>query len=754
MELYADIILPIALQPLTYLLPAELVGKVGVGDGVEVTIGARKRYMGIVLRIHSSRPDYKRIKAVERVLYGGGLVSEMQLALWQWMAEYYMTPLGEVMRVALPSALKPSGLSGEEFSERIVERRSEVTVRLHSRYVADEVALGEILDKMARRAKVRYGLLMQLLGRLSERGDMAGEVAVRSLGGMSPQIHKLVEEGVVVLGSREVDMFATEGILHLCKGLSEAQQRTLDGIEAQSQARSTTLLHGVTGSGKTEIYTHLIAKELAEGRSVLYLLPEIAVTEQFIGRMEECFGDCVVVYHSKLTPSRRAQIYLNISHSDRPLVVVGVRSSIFLPIKSLGLIIVDEEHDRSFKQEDFAPRYSARDSAVWLAHKFGIRTLLGSATPSVESYRNALAGRYGFVELTERFGEARLPRITLSDTRRAAKRGERKGHINKELHDLMQSAFESGRQVMLFQNRRGFAPYVECEECGASVRCPMCSVTLSYHKSDNSLRCHHCGHRTPTPEVCPECGKGRLLPQGFGTEKIEEELARLFPEALAARLDADVATSPSRYGAIIKDFASGKSDILVGTQMITKGFDFAGVSVVGVLNADNLLNFPDFRSSERAFQTLTQIAGRAGRTDSEGQVVIQTSEPENPTLARVVSGDYRAMYEEEVALREAFGYPPFSREVLLTFRHNEPLRAEQTARRVSAMLLSHPSMTIVGPYPPPLEQLSGMWLSCLTIRLKGGSASDGKRAISAALESLAKDKRTASVKITVDVDPQ
>ena len=754
MELYADIILPIALQPFTYLVPAELAGKVGVGDGVEVTIGARKRYMGIILRLHHSRPNYKRIKAVERLLYGGGLVSEMQLALWQWMAEYYMTPLGEVMRVALPSTLKPSGLSDKEFSENIVERKSEVTVRLHPRYVSDEAVLGEVLDKMSRRAKTRYGLMMKLLSRLSERGDMASEVAVKSLGGMSPQIHRLVEDELLVLGSRQVDMFATEGILHLCKGLSESQQYALDSIEAQSASRSTTLLHGVTGSGKTEIYTHLIAKQLEEGKSVLYLLPEIAVTEQFIGRMEECFGERVVVYHSKLTPSRRAQIYLNISHSDQPLVVVGVRSSIFLPIKSLGLIIVDEEHDRSFKQEDFAPRYSARDSAVWLAHKFGIRTLLGSATPSVESYRNALGDRYGFVELTERFGEARLPRITISDTRRAAKRGERKGHINKELHDLIQNALANNRQVMLFQNRRGFAPYMECEECGASIHCPMCSVTLSYHKSDHSLRCHHCGHRTPTPELCPECGKGRLLPQGFGTEKIEEELARLYPEARTARLDADVATSPSRYGAIISDFGSGKSTILVGTQMITKGFDFAGVSVVGVLNADNLLNFPNFRSSERAFQTLTQIAGRAGRTDSEGEVVIQTSEPENPTLARVVASDYRAMYEEEVALRELFGYPPFSREVLLTFRHNEQLRAEQTARRVAATLSSHPSMTIVGPYPPPLEQLSGQWLSCLTLRLKGGSASDGKRAISAALESLGKDKHTASVKITVDVDPQ
>ena len=754
MELYADIILPIALQPFTYLVPAHLAGTLCVGDGVEVTIGARKRYMGIVLRLHNNRPDYKRIKPVERVLYGGGLVSEMQLALWQWIADYYMTPLGEVMRVALPSALKPSGLSGEEFAERIVERKSEAVVGLHPRLIGDEVALSEVLDKMVRRAKVRYGVMMQLIGRLSERGDMSGTVSVKSLGGVTPQIHRLIEDEVITLSYRDVDIFAAEGKLHLCKSLSEAQQRALDEIERQSQQRSTTLLHGVTGSGKTEIYTHLIAKELDKGNSVLYLLPEIAVTEQFIDRMEECFGECVVVYHSKLTPSRRAQIYLNISRSDRPLVVIGVRSSIFLPIKSLGLIIVDEEHDRSFKQEDPAPRYSARDSAVWLAHRFGCRTLLGSATPSVESYRNALGGRYGLATITERYGEGQLPQIALSDTRRAARRGERKSHINKELHDLMQEALDSGRQVMLFQNRRGFAPYVECEECGTSVRCPMCSVTLSYHKSDSSLRCHHCGHRTPLPEVCPACGKGHLLPQGFGTEKIEEELARLFPEACAARLDADVATSPTRYGRIISDFAAGKIDILVGTQMITKGFDFAGVSVVGVLNADNLLNFPNFRSSERAFQTLTQIAGRAGRTDNQGRVVIQTSEPDNPTLQRVLTGDYRSMYDEEASVREAFGYPPFSREVLLTFRHTEQQRAEQAAQRIATRLASYRTMVIVGPYPPPLEQVAGSWHTCLTIRLKGGTASESKRLITAAIESLGKDSHTASVRVTVDVDPQ
>ncbi len=753
MALYADIVLPIAIGTLTYEVPDGLAAQLGEGDGVEVILGARKRYMGIVSGIHFRRPDYQRIKPIERILYGS-LVTAEQLALWRWMAQYYMAPLGDVMRAALPSVLKPSGLSDSEFDDRVVGRRREPVVMLAERFASSEELLSEELDRLSRRAKARHRKVLELITLLTDCGEPIGApLPLRMLGGMSPVIHALIDSGVLVLDECEVDLFANSQPDPQCKQLSEPQSRALAQIKQAYTHSSTVLLHGVTGSGKTEIYTHLIADELRAGRSVLYLLPEIAVTEQFIGRMESLFGSRVICYHSKLTATRRGQIYLNIAHAAEPLVVIGVRSSIFLPLRNLGLVIVDEEHDRSFKQEDPSPRYLARDCAVWMAGRGGVRTLLGSATPSVESYRNASGGRYGLVELTERFGEGRLPLIEISDTLRSAKRGERRGHINKELSDLMREALSNGRQVMLFQNRRGFAPYVECEECGVPVHCPHCSVTLSYHKSEGMLRCHHCGHRLLLPESCPECGKGALKPQGFGTEKIEEELGRLFPEARVARLDGDTATSPTRYSAIINDFAARRTDILVGTQMITKGFDFAGVSVVGVLNADNLLNFPDFRASERAFQTLTQIAGRAGRTDGEGRVVIQTSQPDHPTIAQVVSGDYRALFAEEMAARQIFGYPPLRRVVEITFRHSSREVAEEAAAWIGSQLRSSATMEVVGPYPPPMELMGGVAMSRLQLRLVPGGSAAAKRLVASSLNALASAARFKSVAVAVDVDP-
>ncbi len=754
MALYADIVLPVAIGILTYEVPERLVAQIHEGDGVEVTLGLRKRYMGIVLAIHPNRPPYKQIKPIERILYGS-LVTAGQMALWRWMAEYYMAPLGDVMRAALPATLKPSGLSNDEFGNRVVARRKETFVALDDRYAADEELLNGELERLSHRAKARYRKVLELISALSDRGEPLGAaLPLRLLGGMSPVVHALIDGGIMCVEEREVELFAATEIAPRCKELSVEQMRALKEIGDAYAHQSTVLLHGVTGSGKTEIYTHLIAEELSAGRSVLYLLPEIAVTEQFVCRMEALFGDRVVTYHSKLTAARRGQIYLNIAHSSEPMVVIGVRSSIFLPLRNLGLVIVDEEHDRSFKQEDPAPRYSARDCAVWMAGKGGVRTLLGSATPSVESYRNATGGRYGLVELTERYGEGRLPQIEISDTLRSAKRGERRGHINKELSDLMDEALATGRQVMLFQNRRGFAPYVECEECGVPVHCPHCSVTLSYHKSEGMLRCHHCGHRLLLPESCPECGKGVLKPQGFGTEKIEEELGRLFPEARVARLDGDTATSPTRYSAIINDFAAGRTDILVGTQMITKGFDFSGVSVVGVLNADNLLNIPDFRSSERAFQTLTQIAGRAGRADGEGRVVIQTSQPDHPTIAQVVRGDYRSLFAEEMAARQIFGYPPLRRVVEVTFRHSSREIAEEAATWVAAQLLHKATMEVVGPYPPPMELMGGVAMSRLQLRLVPGSSAVAKRTISAVLDKMQTDSRFKGVALAIDVDPQ
>lgn len=426
--------------------------------------------------------------------------------------------------------------------------------------------------------------------------------------------------------------------------LSPAQQRCLDTIRSRFDAGlRTVLLHGITGSGKTELYIHLIAAALARGGDVLLLVPEIAITAQLIDRLERIFGSRVTAYHSKLPLARRTESYLRLTRSEGGELVVGARSALFLPLRRLQLIVVDEEHDTGYKQTDAQPRYNARDVAVVMARLWEARTVLGSATPSLESYANALGGKYGLATLDERYGDARPPQVIVSDTLRAVKRNERKTHFNRLLLDRIAEVLARGEQAMLFQNRRGFSPYVECRACGWTARCPHCNVTLTYHKRDGRLQCHYCGHAEPLPARCPACKAGEATPAGFGTEKIEEELARLLPAARIERLDRDTATSESAYRAIIDRFESGQSDVLVGTQMITKGFDFARVSLVGILNADNLLFSPDFRAAERAFQLMTQVAGRAGRRDAAGEVVIQTSEPEHPVIRQVAAGDYEAM---------------------------------------------------------------------------------------------------------------
>ncbi|MBQ5653663.1 MAG: primosomal protein N', partial [Alistipes sp.] len=486
-------------------------------------------------------------------------------------------------------------------------------------------------------------------------------VARRLLAAESTPLQALVKKGILTLAEHTPTTEYGAPSFRL-PTLTAHQQEALERLRADFAAgRSAALLHGVTGSGKTEVYIHLIAEVLAAGGDVLLLVPEIALTAQLIERMERIFGARLTAYHSRLTNHRRSENYLRLNRSTGGEFVVGVRSSIFLPLKNLQLIIVDEEHDASYKQAEPAPRYSARDVAVWMAHQRGARTLLGSATPSLETWLNATSGKYGHATLTERYGEAELPKIYLSDTRRAAQRGERHGHFNKLLIDKIEQTLARGEQVMLFQNRRGFAPYLECPECGWTARCPHCNVTLSYHKYRSQLICHYCGHTEQASTRCPSCKVVELQPMGFGTEKIEEQIAELFPEARVGRLDRDQLTSESAFNRIIDDFATHRTDILVGTQMITKGFDFEGVSLVGVLNADNLLLNPDFRASERAFQLLQQVAGRAGRRHAGGEVVIQTSDPANPLLRQVLNDDFRGMAHEQLADRQSYFYPPYAR---------------------------------------------------------------------------------------------
>ena len=753
MPRYADIVLPLAQPAYTFALPEGVT--VAGGEAVAVQFGRRRIYTGIVWRVHDRRPDFRTVKSVSRVLYGGmRLLSPEQMALWEWIASYYMCSLGEVMRVALPALMKPSGDTEEEFSDDEFRPRTECYVSLAAE-LRDEGHFHEICEKIERRAPKQYEALLELAAAGDETRIATGEVARRLLRADHAVLDALRRKKYVVCTRRERSVERGGAVFRLPE-LTAHQQTALESLRGQFAAGKTTaLLQGVTGSGKTEIYIHLIAEVLARGGDVLLLVPEIALTAQLIERMERIFGSRVTPYHSKLTNRRRTETYLRLNRSQGGEFVVGVRSSIFLPLRHLQLIIVDEEHDASYKQADPAPRYNARDCAVVMARLWGGRTLLGSATPSLETWLNAEGGKYGRAVLAERYGDARPPEIFVSDTIRAAKRGERHAHFNKLLLDKMEETLGRGGQVMLFQNRRGFSPYVECSQCGWTARCPHCNVTLTYHKGGARLVCHYCGYTAPVPAKCPSCEVTEVLPRGFGTEKVEEEIARLFPEARVARLDRDSVTSERAFNAIISDFEARKTDILVGTQMITKGFDFGGVSLVGILNADNLLNNPDFRAAERAFQLMLQVAGRAGRRSDGGEVVIQTSEPGHPVIRQVVAGDFAGMARMQLSEREAFFYPPYARLTSLTLRHRDVALLRRGVTELAARLRVRFGRRVLGPMTPPVDRIRGEYLAGLLLKIESGASSAKARSLLAAeLKAFAENPEFKTITVVCNVDPQ
>ena len=752
MQRYADIVLPLAQPAYTFAVPDGM--EVAAGQAVAVQFGPRKFYTGIVWRVHDRRPDFKRIKSIQRVLYGAPLLPAHQTALWEWIASYYMCTVGEVMRVALPALMKPSGDTEEEFSEDEFRPRTECYVALAPELHGEE-PFHEVCEKLERRAPKQYEALLELAAAGDETRISTGEIARRLLRADYAVLHALERKKLIVCTERERTVERGGSVFRLPE-LTPHQREALEALRGEFAAgKSTALLEGITGSGKTEIYIHLIAEVLARGGDVLLLVPEIALTAQLIARMERIFGSRVTPYHSKLTNRRRTETYLRLNRSEGGEFVVGVRSSIFLPLNHLQLIIVDEEHDASYKQTEPAPRYNARDCAVVMARLTGGRTLLGSATPSLETWLNAASGKYGRAELTERYGDARPPEILISDTLRAAKRGERKAHFNKLLLDKIGGALDRGEQVMLFQNRRGFSPYVECSECGWTAHCPHCNVTLTYHKNGQKLVCHYCGYTAAVPAKCPSCKVTDVVPMGFGTEKVEEEISRIFPEARVARLDRDSVTSEKAFNAIIADFEARKTDILVGTQMITKGFDFGGVSLVGILNADNLVNSPDFRAAERAFQLMMQVAGRAGRRAEGGEVVIQTSEPGHPVIRQVVAGDFGAMARAQLAEREAFFYPPYARLTSLTLRHRDPAVLRQGVVALATRLRARFGRRLLGPMTPPVDRIRGEYLVGLLLKVESGASSSRARELLAAeLKAFAENPAFKTITVVVNVDPQ
>lgn len=750
---YADIVLPLAIGPLTFAITQEMVDDLTVGSGVEVPVG-NKIYTGIIKRIHTIRPPYKNIRYVIGKVRNEPLASAEQLALWEWVAQYYMCTEGEVMRAALPSLLKPSAADDDLFAERVFSLGSEQLLSL-APALRNEPALSAALESLLPRRKAQYAAMMEFF-EVAGTERLDAEVPRKSLAASTPVVNKLLESGLLCSRWRERTPQYNLATLQRQITLSEAQQKSLEGLRDNLSRHHTVLLHGVTGSGKTEIYITLAAEMLAEGKSVLYLVPELALTEQLVARLREAFGDGLTVYHSRLTARARTETYIKLSRSSGGNIVVGTRGAILLPLANLGLVVVDEEHESSFKQEESAPRFSARDTAVWVARNLGAKTILGSATPSLESHHNALIGKYGYVGLGERYGTGRLPKVLISDTLRSAKRGERKGHINKELADAIREALAGGRQVLLFQNRRGFAPYIECTDCGWSARCPHCGVTLTYYKSNATLRCNLCGHSESAPKRCPACHVAEPQPQGFGTEKVEQCVQEMFPTARVARLDGDTASSGGRMRSIINGFASGNIDILVGTGLITKGFDFDGVEVVGVLNADNLLSRPDFRADERTFQTLVQIAGRAGRKDDLGRTIIQTSQPQNATIRQAAAGDYLAMARTQLRDREAFGYPPFARLINLTLKHTSAELLAFGARRLAGRLKELVGRdAVTDAHIPAVGRIANTYQMEIRVRIERGvTPADVKVLIREALAEFSRDKVTRPISVAVNVDPQ
>ena len=746
--LYAQVVLPLAQPMYTFSVDEEL--GVGVGDAVVVQFGSSRFYTGIVWSLSDKRPDYPRIKPILKRQYTTTLLTAESQRFWEWIAEYYMSTVGEVMRMALPSLAKPSATSFAEIDEHSLDVPKESYIAL-SEELRSEQGLMEYVARNSRRAPRRTELLDIIAATALECGCEDGFVPRRLLNIPSDQLLMLRKRGLIVEQEREIK--GASGGSFLCPTLSEAQNSALRAIREAHKESKVALLHGVTGSGKTEIYIHLIAEAMSRGESVLMLVPEIVITSQLVERLERIFEGRVTTYHSRLTPLRRGRTFLRLAASTGGELIVGVRSSIFLPLPRLGLVIVDEEHDANYKQSDMAPRYNARDMAVVLGRICGVGVVLGSATPSLESYINALSGKYAYVELNERWGDGVLPEVVVSDTIRAVKRGERKTHFNRDLILDVERALRGGDQAILFQNRRGYAPYIQCRTCGYSPRCPHCNVTLTKHKATARMECHYCGYNIPIPTQCPNCQVQDIALMGFGTEKAVEEISRLFPDARVDRLDGDTSTSERAFKGIVERFEARETDILVGTQIVTKGFDFEGVATVGILNADNLLSAPDFRASERAFQLMMQVAGRAGRHNDRGRVIIQTAQPKHPVIQYVASGDYHGMARTELAERKSFGYPPYSHLVRLLLRCEDYELLRRASHYVAGLMRQKFGNRVMGPVSSALEMLRGEHRSEILLKIEVGASMQRARGMLAdVVQQVAQMKEYKSVKIVVDVD--
>ena len=810
--IYADVILPLALaQTYTYRVPEEFVGQLREGQRVEVQFSKNKHYAGIIRRLHGDMPAFKT-KPVLSVIDVEPLLTPRQLRLWDWIADYYCCALGEVMTAGLPSHLKMASETvitlGPMFSDDVTELSEDEYLVVEALTLQAELTLKDIRDILQR--KTVYPVIRSLLDRhvifpkeeLTDRykalevkcvrfgpeftteAQRAGafdlvsrsekQTAVlleyiqysrtqpyvrrsdlsKRTGASDGMIRAMVKKGIFEFYDREVSRISTDSEApEAARELSPQQVGALTEIRAHHAAGRPALLHGVTSSGKTRVYIELMQEAIAAGKQVLYLLPEIALTGQIIKRLQQVLGDQIMVYHSRLNNMERVEIWKAVLTGNTS--VVGPRSALFLPFTALDLVVIDEEHDPSYKQHDPNPRYNGRDVAMYLAHQHGAKAILGSATPSLESWENARSGKYGLVTMPERFGGSVLPEIVIANTRETNDKGAHHPFFTPTLLDALRKTLERGEQAILFQNRRGFAPVYFCPTCEYTVECVNCDVSLTYHKYQHRLRCHCCGYVTAPPEQCPACGELQLKLSGTGTEKIEDELKIFLPEARIARMDLDTTRGKNALGKLLDQFEIGELDILVGTQMVTKGLDFERVGLVGVISADQLLRFPDFRADERAFQLMTQVAGRAGRRGRRGQVIIQAHEGSHPVITDVVAGDYRNFIQREKGNRQQHAFPPYRKMIRLQLRHTRRATVEEGAKLLGKWLAYALGDQLEGPFEPSVARLRTYYLQDMVIRCAPVPARMKriKDIIQRASDKLAQTKGLSGVRVVVDVDP-
>ncbi|MBI2730114.1 MAG: primosomal protein N' [Sphingobacteriales bacterium] len=811
--MFAEIIIPLALpKNYTWSVPERLKEQVRVGVRVEVGLGKNKKYAGVIKRLHNDKPEAFEAKGILNVLDVEPIVNEQQLQLWQWIAGYYLCSEGEVMAAALPSHFKLSSETivlfneeyGDDFAQldhdeylvaealllkkelkltevqqildsshvypvikRLIDKKvcfvwealkesyspKKETYVLLDKIYEDEDKLAGLLNNWTRAPK-QMELLLSYLHLLKTEGEVTKSSLLKKSNASDAQLKGLTEKNILHLEKRNIDRLRyLPKDIQIDFDLSPAQQESFDQIQQSFKDKSVCLLHGITSSGKTQVYIKLMEMYLRKGKQVLYLLPEIALTSQIIRRLQKHFGGYIGIYHSKFNQNERVEIWNKVKSGELK-IVLGARSSLFLPFDDLGLIVTDEEHDTSYKQQDPAPRYNARDAAVYYASLFKAKVLLGSATPSVETYFNATTHKYGLVELNERFGGVEMPSIEIIDTKPLAAKAKEKIILSPPLREAIEKSLAQNKQVILFQNRRGYSPYQVCQTCGWIPHCRYCDVSLTFHKGTNKLHCHYCGTVYPTVHTCQACGNHHFSQRNFGTEKIEEFLEEEFPQAKIARMDIDSVRGKQAHDTLIQQFEQQRINILVGTQMVVKGLDFENVNLVGVLDADSILSFADFRVNERAFQLIEQVSGRSGRKDEQGKVMIQVANTKHPVLNFVQQHNYKLMYDYEIEGRQRFFYPPYSRIILLTFRHKFKEGATAAANFMAEAMKKDFGKYIVGPAEPVVNRIRNQYLMELLFKLpKETSVINAcKKMIQEQTAILHNDKKLRSVVVIPDVD--